>query len=210
MARMRKTLIIALSAVMLAMPAAAADGEYYGDTPPMQTMVLPGYTVEEARQRLAASPLQPIEGIWSYPDEMMTLVVEQFASPQFSRKLKYRIVLLDSEDMSLLPGTVIGYIAESADNSKFQLWLYSQQDGMKLLGPSECVATLHDDATSLTFERGSLKVRVRFNLTRFLPRLFRFISVSPYIDKEELPIGFRKIYPASDDNDSMHHEIRYL
>ncbi|HIT15267.1 MAG TPA: hypothetical protein IAA88_02645 [Candidatus Avimuribaculum pullicola] len=203
-------ILAAMLIAMLAATACAADGEYYGDTPPAQAPILPGYSIEHIRQRLAESPLQPIEGIWEYPEEMMTIVVEQFSSPQFSHKLKYRIVLLDSEDMSLLPGTVIGYIAESADDKKFQLWLYSQQDGLKLLGPSQCVATLQDGNTSLIFKRGSLKMRVRFNLTRFLPRLFRFISVSPYIDKEELPIGFSKVYPAYDDNESMHHEIRYL
>ena len=148
--------------------------------------------------------------IWEYPDEMMTVVVERFTSPQFSHKLKYRIVLIDSEDLSLLPGTVIGYVAESADNSKFELWLYSEQDGINLLGPGKCIATLNGDGTSLIFKRSSLKTRVRFNLTRFLPKLFRFISVSPYIDKEELPVGFSKIYPAFDDNESLHHEIRYL
>ena len=85
---------------MLAATACAADGEYYGDTPPAQAPILPGYSIEHIRQRLAESPLQPIEGIWEYPEEMMTIVVEQFSSPQFSHKLKYRIVLLDSEDMS--------------------------------------------------------------------------------------------------------------
>ncbi len=190
--------------------ATAADGDYYGDNPPAQTIVLPGYSPEEARQRLDNSPLQPLEGIWEYPEEMITAVIERFSSPQFSRKLKYRIVLIDSEDMSLLPGTVIGYIAESADNRKFELWLYSQQDGTRLLGPAKCVATLNGDHTSLIFKKNSLNMRLRFNFTRFLPRLFRFISVSPTIEKEELPIGFNKIYPASDSNGTQHNEIRYL
>ena len=114
--------------LLLLLPTAAiADNgdKYYGDKPPRQAMVLPGYSPEEAKARLDASPLQPIEGIWEYPDEMVTVVVERFSSPQFSGKLKYRIVLIDSEDLSLLPGTVIGYIAESADDRKFELWLYS-------------------------------------------------------------------------------------
>lgn len=199
--------------LLLLLPTAAiADNgdKYYGDKPPRQAMVLPGYSPEEAKARLDASPLQPIEGIWEYPDEMVTVVVERFSSPQFSGKLKYHIVLIDSEDLSLLPGTVIGYIAESADDRKFELWLYSEQDGINLLGPGKCVATLEGDGTSLIFKRSSLKTRIRFNLSRFLPKLFRFISISPYIDKEELPIGFSKIYPALDDNESRHHEIRYL
>ena len=206
--RLVSCLIVLLLSATIAM--ADNDGKYFGDKPPKQSIVLPGYSPEEAKARLDSSPLQPIEGIWEYPDEMVTVVVERFTSPQFSRKLKYRIVLIDSEDLSLLPGTVIGYIAESADDSKFELWLYSEQDESNLFGPGKCIATLKDEGTSLIFKRSSLKTRIRFNLTRFLPKLFRFISISPYIDKEELPVGFSKIYPAFDDNESLHHEIRYL
>ena len=209
MAELRIVFITAM--LMVASVAIAADaGEYYGDNPLSQSCVLPGYTPESARELLDASPLQPIEGIWEYPDEMITVLIEHFESPRFSRKIKYRIVLIDSEDMSLLPGTVIGYIAESADNHKFELWLYSEHDGMRLFGPGKCVATLTDNNTSLTFKKNSLKVRLRFNLSRFLPKLFRFISIYPSVKKEELPVGFNKIYPAYDDNGSIHHEIRYL
>lgn len=210
MAELRIVFITAM--LMVASVAIAADaGEYYGDNPPSQSCVLPGYyTPESARELLDASPLQPIEGIWEYPDEMITVLIEHFESPRFSRKIKYRIVLIDSEDMSLLPGTVIGYIAESADNHKFELWLYSEHDGMRLFGPGKCVATLTDNNTSLIFKKNSLKVRLRFNLSRFLPKLFRFISIYPSVKKEELPVGFNKIYPAYDDNGSIHHEIRYL
>lgn len=207
---LRHYVVGVLLLLFVAVTALAADGEYYGDTPPAQSQVLPGYSFDEVKDRLASCPLQTVEGIWEYPDEMMTVAIEHFESPQFSKKIKYRIVLLDSEDMSLLPGTVIGYIAESADNHKFELWLYGEQDGKRLLSPGKCVATLEDDGTSLIFKQNSLKVRVRFNLTRFLPKLFRFISVSPYVEKEELPVGFSKVYPAYDDNESQHHEIRYL
>ena len=205
MAELRIVFITAM--LMVASVAIAADaGEYYGDNPPSQSCVLPGYTPESARELLDASPLQPIEGIWEYPDEMITVLIEHFESPRFSRKIKYRIVLIDSEDMSLLPGTVIGYIAESADNHKF----YSEHDGMRLFGPGKCVATLTDNNTSLIFKKNSLKVRLRFNLSRFLPKLFRFISIYPSVKEEVLPVGFNKIYPAYDDNGSIHHEIRYL
>ena len=184
--------------------------DYYGDKPPVESIVLPGYSEETARDRLSSTPMQPIEGIWEYPDEMMTLVIERFSSPQFSRKLKYRIVLLSADDMSLLPGTVIGYIAESADNAKFELWLYSELDGKILTGASKCVATLDSDGNSLTFVRNEIKMRVRFNVMRFLPKIFRFISLSPYKDGEELPVGFRKVFPSYDNNGSQPGEVRYL
>lgn len=206
----RLFLHIATTAIILLSVNMAVAGGSYADAPPSQSEILHGYSYDEVRNRLDKSPLQPIEGIWDYPDEMMTVVVERFSSPLLSAKLKYRIVLLNSDDTSLLPGTVVGYISESADNSKFELWIYCEQDGMMLHNAAQCVATLSDDATSLTFKRNSLKARVRINLTHFLPKLFKFISISPYIEKEDLPIGFSKVYPAVDSNGSQYHEIRYL
>lgn len=205
-------LITALVAIVTCTVSAwGNDGaDYYGDKPPAEAIVLPGYSEEMARDRLSASPMQPLEGIWEYPEEMMTLVIEQFSSPQFSRKLKYRIVLLSADDMSLLPGTVIGYIAESADNEKFELWLYSEHDGKLLTGASKCVATLDADESTLTFVRSEIKLRVRFNVMRFLPKIFRFITLSPYKEGEELPVGFRKVFPSYDNNGSRPGEVRYL
>ncbi len=207
----RYLIIVFVAVVSFVFSAKGDNGtDYYGDEPPAKAIVLPGYSEEMARNRLMASPIQPIEGIWEYPDEMMMLVIERFSSPQFSRKLKYRIVLLSADDMSLLPGTVIGYIAESADNKKFELWLYSELDDKILTGASKCVATLDSDESALTFVRSEIKLRVRFNVMRFLPKIFRFITLSPYKDGEELPVGFRKIFPSYDNNGSRLGEVRYL
>ena len=73
----------------------------------------------------------------------------------------------------------------------------------------ECVATLNRNATSLTFDPPHWDVKVRVNFARFLPSIFGGISIIPHMEKEKLPIGFKKIYPEGG-NGNEFNEIRYL
>ncbi len=175
---------------------------------PEQSVVVPGFSEQMARERLMESDLQPLEGIWYYPNEDMTLVIERW-QPEPSHKIGYRILLVASEDLELLPGTVIGYIEASAVDNKYRLWLYSERNKVTLCGPLDCVATLNKDATTLTFDPPHWDVKVRVNFARFLPSLFKGISVIPDVEKEKLPVGFKKIFPA-DGNGNKFDKVRYL
>ena len=117
--------------------------------------------------------------------------------------------MLESSDLELLPGTVVGYIAPSADAKKFQLWMYTQSSKVGLKAPLECVATLSADATSLTFVPPHYKMKVRINMIRFFTNIFRGVSVIPEKVEEKLPVGFRKVFPANGNGEKF-NEIRYL
>lgn len=182
---------------------------YYTNNVPAKSDILRGYSLDDQLKKMEHKALQPIEGVWKYDEEMMTVAIEQFSSLRFSSHIAYRIVMLESEDLELLPGTVVGYIAESADNSKFELWIYSDKNGAELESPRLCVATLKGG--SLTFKRAKeLNVKVRMNIARFLPTLFRGISVTPEVKNEPLPVGFRKIYPQLEKIHNSSNTIRYL
>ncbi len=175
---------------------------------PEQSVVVPGFNEQMAKQRLLETDMQPMEGIWYYPAEDMTIAIERW-QPEPSHKMGYRLLLVASNDLELLPGTVIGYIEESAVDTKFSLWLYSQRNKVTLVGPLECVATLNNDGTTLTFDPPHWEVKLRANFARFLPTIFRGISISPSIEQEKLPIGFKKIFPA-DGNGNKFNKVRYL
>ena len=175
---------------------------------PEQSVIVPGFSEQVARERLLESDMQPLEGIWYYPNEDMTIAIERW-QPEPSHKIGYRLLLVASDDLELLPGTVIGYIEASAVDNKYHLWLYSERNKVTLCGPMECVATLNKDATSLTFDPPHWEVKVRVNFARFLPSLFKGISVIPDVEKEKLPVGFKKIFPA-DGNGNKFDKVRYL
>lgn len=180
---------------------------YFAHNIPAESEILNGYSTAGQIEKMTCRPLSAIEGVWDFPDEAMKVTIERFSSPNFSPRLAFRVIMLEADDMFLLPGTVIGYIAESADNSIFELWLYSEQQEQKLYSPVKCKATLSDNA--LLFERTvSLKMKVRVNFSRFLPKLFRGITISPEVKTEPLPVGFKRIFPKQNESDSK--RIRFL
>ena len=196
----RRFILIALLFALLPINVAGRD------IVPKKSVVLNGIDVDSMRTRLDESDLQPLEGIWYYPNEEMTLGIERYRG---NHNIGFRIILLDSPDINVMPGTVIGYIAASAVDNKYQLWLYSQRDKVTLKKPLECVATLNKEATTLTFDPPKWKVKVRLNIARFLPTLFRGVSIIPEREGESLPVGFRKIYPEGGDGNPF-NRIRYL
>ena len=196
---MRRCALI-LSLMLLPLLAEAANGV------PKKSVILAGLDVDSMRVRLDETDMQPLEGIWYYPNEEMTLGIERYKG---EHNIGYRIILLESPDINLIPGMVIGYIAASAVDNKYQLWLYSQRDRVTLKKPLECVATLNSTSTTLTFDPPHWKVKVRVNIARFLPTLFNGVSVVPEVTGERAPIGFRKIYPEGG-NGNPFNRIRYL
>ena len=185
---------------LLSLMAAAGNGV------PKRSVILAGIDVDSMRVRLDETDMQPLEGIWYYPNEEMTLGIERYKG---QHNIGYRIILLESQDINVMPGTVIGYIARTAVDNKYQLWLYSQRDKVTLMKPLECVATLNAAATTLTFDPPHWKVKVRVNIARFLPTLFNGLSIIPERVGESVPIGFRKIYPEGSER-SPFNRVRYL
>lgn len=173
---------------------------------PQSTVVLPGIDEATMKAKFAETDMQQMEGIWEYPNEEMKLAIERYKG---EKNIAYRIVLLASTDLELIPGTVVGYIARSAVANKFQLWIYTERSKVGLKSPLVCVATLSADGTSLTFDPPHYKVKVRLNLARFFSKIFRGVSVTPEKVEEKLPVGFRKVFPANGNGEKF-NEIRYL
>lgn len=196
----RHATLIMLMLCLLPLLATAGNGV------PKKSVILHGLDIDSMRVRLDETDVQPLEGIWYYPNEEMTLGIERYRG---EHNIGYRIILLDSPDINVTPGTVIGYIAASAVDNKYQLWLYSQRDKVTLIKPLECVATLNAKSTTLTFDPPHWKVKVRVNIARFLPTLFNGVSIVPEKVSESLPVGFRKIYPEGGDGNPF-NRIRYL
>ena len=174
---------------------------------PEKAEIFPGLDEDSMRVRLAEADLQPMEGIWYFADEDMTLGIER--CPSVGHDEWYRIIMLGSTDLHLMPGTVIGYLQASAVATKWQLWLYTERDRLTLRKPMSTVATTNDACTQLTFDRPHWRVKVRVNIARFLPSLFRGVTISPERVEEQLPVGFRKVYPEGGDGHPF-NRIRYL
>ncbi len=189
-------LLLSLLVIFLASAQAPERSDYF-----------PGLDENAMRQRLESTDIQPMEGIWYYPAEKVTIGIERM--PQATaHDQDYRLIMLSSEDLELLPGTVMGYMRATAQDNKYLLWLYCERDHTTLLHPLECVATVDSQHATLTFDPPHWDVKIKVNFARFLPTLFRGISITPSIEREKAPIGFKKIYPEGEGNKFNH--VRYL
>ena len=173
---------------------------------PSRGEVLAGLDEDSMRVRLAESDLQPMEGIWFYPNAHLTLGIERCGGYVVDG---YRLILLDSDDTHAVPGTVMGYMSPTAVSNKWVLWLYSERDRLTLTRPLECVATLGEGGTSLTFDPPHWRLKTRVNFTQFLPMLFHAISLIPERVEERVPVGFTKIWPEGGDGNAF-RRVRYL
>lgn len=198
---MKRSLLILLM-VLVALTGTARE------TLPAQSVIMPGIDEATMREHFSHTDLQPLEGIYYYPTEQMTIAIERDSHTSGPGQ-RYVLILLASDDLELLPGTVIGCMEPSADKHKLRLWLYSERSHLTLLQPMECVATVSDDGTSVTFDPPHWEVRTRINLGTFLPSIFKRMSIYPQKSEDKLPQGFMKIYP-SDGNGNPFREIRYL
>lgn len=164
--------------------------------------VSPPADILEARDFCDNADLRPIEGLWSYPEDDVTVLI--FRS---DAKGIYDIFVVEAADCSLLPGMKLGELHSSADPDKFSMKLFTQVKKDLLSSPCSATAIYSEAKESLTIKKSSLKFR--FNPTRLLPSFWRLVSVSVK-SKEEAPEGMIKIYPSYDGNGSSRRQPRYL
>ncbi len=177
-----------------------------GSEHPFRGEVLRGYDEASTRERCDAMDLQPLEGLWFYPDENMTVMIERCDDSVPLDYREYRLVLVSADDLSLLPGTVIGYCKPTVDADVFKLWLYAEQKNEILENPQLCKATLNSSHDEFVVERSKFDFKLRVNFSRFLPKLLKGITISTSgVDKVEIPEGFRKVYPKT-----KSRGVRYL
>ena len=202
---MKHTGYIALLAIMIICSPYAFGRE---NKFPFRGEVLAGYDEDKARERCDAMDLQTIEGIWYYPDEDMTVMIERCDDSKPLEYRDYRMVLVSSDDLSLLPGTVIGYCKPTVSAQVYKMWIYAEKKDSVLENLLMCKATVNAVGDEITVERSKVDLKVRVNFSRFLPRLLGGISVTTTgVDNVEVPEGLRKVYPKSA---KQKKEVRYL
>lgn len=158
----------------------------------------------EAKELCDKTDLRPVEGLWTYPEDDVTVLVMR--NPD--KKGIYEIIVVEAADCSLRPGMELGELRESADPDKFTLKLFTAVKNGTLQVPCEAVATFHENKDCITVKKKS-GVNIRINPTRLLPSFWRLASVS-LKSNESAPEGMIKIYPSYDGNGSSRRAPRYL
>ena len=157
----------------------------------------------EAVELCDKADLRPVEGLWSYPEDDVTVIIFRNAD----KKGVYDIYVVEAADCSLAPQMRIGELHSSADPDKFNLKLFTIIKNGILSMPMEATAVFSENKESLTVRKRSFKIRI--NPIRLLPSFWRIVSVN-LKSNEPAPQGMVKIYPSYDGNQSSRREPRYL
>lgn len=163
----------------------------------------PPADIPEATDLCDKTDLRPVEGLWTYPDDDVTVLVYRSED----RKGVYDIFVVEAADCSLSSGMQLGELHSTADPNQYTIQLYTNVRHGLLTAPCEAIATFSESKEALTVKRNSSGVRI--NPTRLLPSFWRIVSVSVNAGLPT-PEGMIKIYPSYDGNNSSKRAPRYL
>lgn len=161
-------------------------------------------TEKDARIWCDTNVLNPVEGIWEYPDDGAKVVIQ--ADP--SAPGTFTISILSTADCRLNAGDVIGSLHPSVDARQFRLEQWTGKDRISFKKSENCHAILSADGESLRVKAPKMKLKV--NLNTLLPRFWRLIKVSYDNPAEDIPAGLVKVYPGYDHNGSLKRKTRVL
>lgn len=159
---------------------------------------------QEARGWCDTNVLNPVEGIWEYPEDGARVLIR--ADETYPGT--FVIYVLSTPDCRLETGDIIGRLHTSIDTHQFRLSQYSRKDKSILANPYDCIAKLSTDGESLQVK--SPKMKFKININTLLPRFWRIVKMTIDNPSDKLPAGLIKIYPGYDHNGSLRRKPRTL
>lgn len=164
------------------------------DGMPHRSDRLIGYTRESVEAYMDSSPIHRIEGIWRFTATGATVAIERFSDKDRHPDVTlYRIVLLRTPVRTLMPGTIMGYIAPTAKRDTYDARIYTSVDGCLLTDPKQFTLTLAEDSR-LSFKLEKKGISISFR--RWLPYIFR-MGIRQYDTRDASMDGCLKIYPTA-------------
>ncbi len=137
---------------------------------------------------LSSRPLSAIEGVWHLTDDdegVITILADQ-------RTNAYLLIVTNSPNRLIAPGTVMGIATQSAQKDVFDALIYTSTDRSSLTKPKPFTLRLSDKGY-LRIEDAS--TRILINFWRMLPYMFRFSAKRENRRPDNLDGAYR-LYPA--------------
>lgn len=162
--------------MLVAMTAVGAQARKLVETLPATSVTLSGYSdTDSVRQRLQASGMHRIEGIWQFPSDGAKVVIERDHSSA-GAAIRYNMVLLRSSRRSVPAGTVMGIIAPTSKADVYAASVYTSTLGAsRLTGPRRYTLRL-DERGRLSMSPDN-KFKFSLNFWRYIPYLSNGLSL---------------------------------
>jgi len=206
----RRHILTAISLTILSLSPSAADLRPSPATLiPEKSSIIRGYAcADTVISRMTSAPLHRVEGLWRFPADGGTIAIEHCnlsSSGTLAEAYTYRMVIIESSNRNLRPGTIMGYLWATSKRDIYQARIYTSasDDGTCLSGLKPFTLTLSDQDSRLNFK--AHRKALKLNLWRMLPYMFRF-SVSKVDDTPRDLDGCVRIFPRP----AIPAEPRYL
>lgn len=132
-----------------------------------------------------------VEGLWrmSGSDGTFALVGDEGS-------IFYRLIVIDSEDLNVAPGDVMGVCTAAGRKNSYDARIFTSVEDGKLTSPKRFTITLSDDGHLIIVPVNN---HLRFNLWRMVPYMFR-AAVTRVNDRPNNLDGALRIYPEPADS----------
>lgn len=150
---------------------------------------------DSVEARLGAMPLGVLEGVWQFAAGGPTVAI---VPSQGAQQAPMEVVVVESADRSLRPGTVVGAIDYAGERDVYRATFVADVDhgrGLKTASTRQFVLRLDNDGAFLKFEPRQKGYRV--NLWRLLPFMFSRL-VSPRHGRGQNVDGCTRVFPEPD------------
>ena len=161
------------------------------------------YDMQCAREYCDRTSLAPPEGIWSFPQDNVTVLI----SSRESEDGVYDIRVVESLNGAIEPGLLIGEMRRSPESGVYKLTFFGKDKSL-LKWNQSFVATIKSKGETMSLRKR--KYNLRFNILSLLPHLGRLLRVSADDPVADIPIGLYKVYPSYDGNGSSRLKPRAL
>lgn len=163
------------------------------DNLPRLARVIPDFSAARLMSRLDEMALHHVEGIWQFPATgvEVAIVRRQAESVADADNRVYDMIVVNTPNRSVRPGTVMGAIVPSGSRGEYDARIYTKMIGSRPAMPSKFTLSLSGDDS--TFELKPVRGRMVYNLWRLLPYLWRY-AVYPSREPTKTD-GCVRIYP---------------
>lgn len=146
------------------------------------------FSNDSIKALIDSRPIDPIEGIWQWPDDGATIAIIAAGSGAFE------MIVIDSPDMAVAPGTIMGRVTRSARKSLYDARIMSRVDSDGKMSHHKKFSIDITDPERLSVE--PYQKGKSISLWRWIPYIFRMTINS----RDTSPAGIDgavRIYPET-------------
>jgi len=185
-----KTRLLILLCLSMTLSLTANGGKRFVDQLPRISEAPANFSRDSLMSRMNEVALHHIEGVWLFTSDGTEIAIIRPAE-NIGEPTHYNILLLNSANRALRPGTMIGAVSAAAGKGYYNARLYTRVTGSKFHSPKNFVLKLDEDDARLVFE--TKKSTFSLNLWRLLPYMWRY-TVRRNQDRKSVE-GCVRVYP---------------